>query len=607
MTTTAVEIDVVPEGPTLAPGAWRGVAPHLAFALLAILLVSSPLLFTDWTNAVDFTNAFWYTSVRAWQIEHSQAASYYIQAYSTGLFTPFFAFYGGGLFTAAGLLSIAVGNHPIAAMEIIGVAAFTSAYGGTYWISRQCGLNRVFSHVPSLVVITSAYWATVIYGRGDWPEFIAISAIPTVIAAGARLLRSDRLQFWPVLAFLPSAFFFVAAHAITLTWGTTLIVLGGIALLLLYRWRIPLIRWVRVAALVLLVVLVDAWALGPLVAYSNDVAIARDSAPLNSTGFLDPFSVVFWPFRKVPPESTTPALFVQASDWFLVWALVLIGAFFFTRRRWAAKKAVLVIGGLFAILTALVLSSDTYRLPSPWKQIQYPYRLDSYMALLTAGLVLVALLALQGARVREKVIGLTTLAAVIVVSVVICIWQLFVPVTEQPVAYAQQGSLATRAAALTGPNQPPESFEAYDDYADKYDPQIFTPSAHFYFALTYLSANQENLSELATLPPGLAPIDTNISAGPEFVTISGGAHRVGDDPQGRAVIERNTPGSGPVTVTITTNKNWMSLLPYVSLAGIVAAFGLLVLLAVRDLSGRKRARAGKASPPEPPTLDPSAA
>ena len=57
-----------------------------------------------------------------------------------------------------------------------------SAYGGFYWLGRLAGLGRFVAQVPALIFVTSAYYVTLIYGRGDWPEFVAVSSMPLLVA-----------------------------------------------------------------------------------------------------------------------------------------------------------------------------------------------------------------------------------------------------------------------------------------------------------------------------------------------------------------------------------------------------------------------------------------
>ena len=119
--------------------------------------------------------------------------------YPYGVLYPEYAFYGGTLYALTGTLSLALGNTPVATYVLTYLLGFAAAYGGWYWIARMVGLGRWWSHVPGLVFITSAYYLTLIYARGDWPEYIAVSTIPLMVASGLSVLRADRLRLWPAL------------------------------------------------------------------------------------------------------------------------------------------------------------------------------------------------------------------------------------------------------------------------------------------------------------------------------------------------------------------------------------------------------------------------
>ena len=105
------------------------------------------------------------------------------QVNSNGIFNPIFAFYGGPLYASFGLLMRLLGGSATAALDVFVVLALAAAYGGSVWISRQCGLSGLLAHVPAIVVVTAPYYLSNVYGRGDLPEFVALSMIPLIVAA----------------------------------------------------------------------------------------------------------------------------------------------------------------------------------------------------------------------------------------------------------------------------------------------------------------------------------------------------------------------------------------------------------------------------------------
>ena len=76
----------------------------------------------------------------------------------------------------------------------------------------------MLAHAPAIVFVTSAYYVTNLYGRGAWAEFMAVSALPLVLAASLRLVRG-RLSVGPVVCLVAASVVFSGSHNITLLWG----------------------------------------------------------------------------------------------------------------------------------------------------------------------------------------------------------------------------------------------------------------------------------------------------------------------------------------------------------------------------------------------------
>ena len=124
------------------------------------------------------------------------------------------------------------------------------------------------------------------------------------------------------------------------------------------------------------------------------------------TGFFNTFGVIFDPLRTVPSESTTPALYVQAPVLALIWGLLAAPLAWRERRLRAGVATALIV---LAALLVLIMSPGApfsggvwSLLPAVFRQIQATYRLQTYVALACAGLVLLGALALtrraQGGR-----------------------------------------------------------------------------------------------------------------------------------------------------------------------------------------------------------------
>src|SRR5207253_5435079 len=155
----------------------------------------------------------------------------------------------------------------------------------------------------AIVFVTSAYCVTNLYGRGAWEEFIAVSALPLVLAASLRLVRG-RLSFWPVACLVAASAVFAGSHNITLLWGTTLALLALACYWLLSgRSReLPWRRMLAVAGLIALGVGLNGWFLLPDLSYAHDIRGALNVA-WSATGIFNTFGVIFDPLRTVPSQS----------------------------------------------------------------------------------------------------------------------------------------------------------------------------------------------------------------------------------------------------------------------------------------------------------------
>src|SRR5439155_19099184 len=187
--------------------------------------IASPLLFTSDGFAPDFTNAIWLARYQQHLIAAHLHPTLFLHTDQLGVFYPQFAFYGGTLFALTGALAAALGGSTIVAFEIVTVAAIAAAYGGVFWLARQLGVRGLLAHAPALVFVTSAYYVTDLYGRGAWEEFMAVSALPLMLAASLRLLRG-RWRAGPVACLVAASVVFSGSHNITLLWGSTVAVVA---------------------------------------------------------------------------------------------------------------------------------------------------------------------------------------------------------------------------------------------------------------------------------------------------------------------------------------------------------------------------------------------
>jgi len=569
----------------------------VAIATLAVLLIASPLLFTSDGFAPDFTNAIWLAGNQEHAIAAHLHPTLFLQTQEQtgalgatgGVFYPIFAFYGATLFALTGALAALLGGSTILAFEVVTLAAIAAAYGGLFWLARQLGVKGVLAHAPAIVFVTSAYYVSNLYGRGDWEEFIAVSALPLVLAASLRLVRG-RLSVGPVACLVAASVVFSGSHNITLLWGSTLAVVA-----LVVYWlasgrsrELPWRRMLAVAGLIALGVGLNGWFLLPDLSYAHDTIISGERVSWSQGEILSSFGVIFDPLRTVPITSWLPALYVQAPVLALVWGLLAAPlSWRYPRLRAGVATALIVL----ACLLALILSSAAWSsLPTLFQRVQFTYRLQTYVTLACAGLVLVGALALtrraQSGRAtrldRALALGL---GLVVAFGVAICAWQLWVPNTH--VHELTFSSLANRAEVLRArPTLLPQSWNAGNDYGDLSLPVLaptYLNPAGFTFDPNHVE--DDRLAGPVSVPAGLQPFATNIAGGPYLVHVGGGVRVVGRTGEGYLVLQRTTDGSQPVPVELRAQ-----LSAPVVLGRITTAVSAVLLLALAGTAAVRRRR-----------------
>jgi hypothetical protein len=552
-----------------------------------VLVVAAPLLFTNSGFMADFTNHLWLVWSQARSIATTLHPSYFINTTTEGVFNPWFAFYGGSLYGTTGAIAALLGDRPIVAFVGVTMIAIAAAYGGLLWLARQYGLRGWIAHMPALTFVTSAYYITNLYGRGAWPEFIAVSAIPLCIASALHLGRNLQPRTLSFALFVVAIVFFTGSHTLTLIWGSLVL----IVFLLMSRLALgtPLVLrgriWPLLAALGLGVAL-NAWFLVPDGLYARDTLIAEAAPPFNwnSTSFLNAPGVIFNPFRFVSKESSTPALFVQAPDWFLAWTLITMLLLWRSAADRVLRRFFIGLCGLLAALLVLRTVSSVWRvMPGTLKVIEFPYRLDSYVALTVAGLVMVAAITLdrqnrlqRGSSVSKQL--LAALGGVALVSISLCMWQLWVPTTGIPT-----WTYPDRHAALVSPHVLPRTWYAHHTYADLRSPLVSVSPSRAVILDPNL-VRGDRLVQTLTPPPGMTPFSTNILSGPYLASVHG-IVRIGRTSDGLVVARRVEPGSGPVRVVVERTNS----------AAVIVGTVLTVLALVVSLFMLARAARGPLS------------
>jgi hypothetical protein len=559
----------------------------VAIATLAILLIASPLLFTSDGFVADFTNAIWLVGRQQHLIAAHLHPTLFLQTQQGGVFDPIFAFYGGTLFALTGALAAVLGGSTILAFEVVTLAAIAAAYGGLLWLARQLGVRGAMAHAPALVFVTSAYYVTNLYGRGAWSEFIAVSAFPLVLAASLRLVRG-RMSVGPVACLVAATVVLSGSHNITLLWGSTLTVVALACYWLLSgRSReLPWRRMLAVAGLIALGVGLNGWFLLPDISYAHDTIVSARDIAWSATGFFNTFGVIFDPLRTVPSESGTPALYVQAPVLALLWGLLALPlAWRYRGLRAGVATALIVLGGVLV----LIMSSGAWEsLPTAFQRTQFAYRLQTYVTLAIAGLVLVGALALTrraqsgGATRADRPLAIG-LGLVVAFGVALSAWQLWVPNTH--VHEGHFSSYAKRAEVLSGPpTLLPNSWYAGNDYGDR-SLSVLATTGQYSFDARHVEDNR--LVGSVSLPAGLQPFATNIAGGPYLVHVGGGVRVVGRTAEGNLVLQRTTHGSQPVPVELRAQLSTPVVLGRITTA---LSAALLLALAIGAVIRRRRRR-----------------
>lgn len=554
--------------------------PHAAFALFVALVLLSPMLLTGRTFGVDWTNHVWLMNVQGDAVS-SGGPTLFVHAGKLGVFYPHFAFYGGTLYALGGALSVLLGGHAIAAYLLTWIAGFLIAYGGMFWLGYQAGLRGWQAHVAPVILLTSAYFLGAAYARGAWPETIAVSSIPLLLAAAVHLLRAHRVTFWPAVALVFSVVIFTGSHNITLLWGTIAIVaLAAAGLATVPRFReVPIKRALTVAGLGAMGAAVNAWFLLPDIVYASHTRATTPGAMgaglyVDTSDYWDSASNVFSVFRGTPSGPVpfiaggSPELDTQLPVLVLVW--VLVAAFLCRKtpvRRVVAGAAVVLAG----FLGFLLLNWPWNHLPQALKLIQFTYRLESYILIALALLVVVLLRGLDqrddaDPRVRSGMqIALVAVLVFGLGQAVVQVWQTkSFPVTAD--------NHVTRTQALTGTHTLPPYWYA-NDYQDRSRPVVAAASA---FRLDPGTVKGDRIT--VHVPAGGGPVATNIAGGPYVVAVKG-ARQSGRTAEGYEVL---TPTGGELRGS--AKSSWPVVL------GRVISFMALFALVASALAYGYRAR-----------------
>ena len=555
-------------------------------ALLLPLVVGAlvaPMVLTSRSYAVDWSNHLWLVWQQSLNIRELGHPSYFVQS-SFGAFYPWFAFNGGTLYAVAGAVAVLSGEHPLVAYVATYVMCFLAAYGGWLWLCHQLGLSSWRAHVPAVLFLTSSFYVTNVYGRGDFPEVAGTSAIPLVVAGAHYLLRARRWRPLPLAAFIAAVVLLTGSHTITTLWGVSFIAAAVLVVVVALRGQSGpgLRRALSVLAVGALGLGVNAWYLVPAVLYQSRILINNEYPGITQT-FYTNTSQLFGILRDNPnPAWIAGDVQAQLPTLAIAWALVVTVAVW-PRTPPLMRRMMLGLTALLALFVWLVLAPTLVSHLGPWQHVEFPFRLVTYASLAGCALVMMVLLVLDDIPRATRRAAQTVLVPLTLFSAVLAIQQMW----HAP-SFLPKGRDQVFASATT----PPPTWYYGPDYADRSEP-VKTPTLHSLTGGTpparrtgiELPASPHRSSysyPIVVARPGT--VATNVAAGPYVVKV------VGAKPEGRTrvgtMVVRVTGRPGEHRVVSFTTAASPALRVGVALT-LASISGTLVLLVVVTMHSRR--------------------
>ncbi|MET0600813.1 MAG: hypothetical protein ABW167_02385 [Baekduia sp.] len=550
----------------------------MIFAATLVVALTWPIIARTNSYYLDWPMHLWFMRHQGYSLLHDGGPSLFMHS-SEGVFYPLFAFYGGTFYVIGGLLAASLGGAGVYGYALSWVLTFALAYGGWVWLGRLAGLGWWAVQAPPAVFLTSPYVLTLVYGRGDLPEFVAVCSMPLLIASGLSVLRADRLRVGSAVALVFATILFTGTHNLTLLWGGSLLAVLGLVMYVCsprIRRQVTGRGAARVAGLVVPAVLINAWFLVPALAYQSHTVIAGLAPRWRFTveHSIDLLFQSLFTFDRYTIDVWVFALPVLAMGWVAsVGALTLRRAW---RTSWMLLFVCLGLVVALLVITMLTQGSLVLLLPEPYVMIQYTYRLENYILLAVAGGVLVGLVLVNEAVRWMRVLAWMSLAAVVAVSI--------------SGALRQIGHPQSRAVRQI-PFWNPPSIDSMGDYADGTVPEVPPkPLKQLLFAAEQVEGSRT--SATVDLQPGEI-IVTNLMIMPALVHIDGARLigdqivRRGDVIQRRAVLRVDADAvPGAARITVSGARPWPVVVGQIlSLLGVL---GLAANVLLRRLGRRSQ-------------------
>ncbi len=533
-----------------------------------------PMLFTSSSFGGDWLHHLWFIWHQSLNIRENHVPSLFLDT-SFSAYYPQYAFYGGTIYALAGALALVPGSSPATAYVFTYAIGLMAAYWGWYWIGRLAGLSRWLAHAPGLAFVTSAAYLTLIYGRGDWPEFLGVSTIPLMLASAASVVKANRLRVGPSLMLAGTSTVFFGSHDLTILWACTLFVITGLIVLACVpdaRRTIRISALVRLAGLVVPALLINAWYLLPTVAYTSHTQIGRGGYDEARETLRATIGIVSWQNLFTLSRATSvfgvPGLALSLPILVIFWALASIPISLFSGRSSTAVRMLLIFSGLTVAIAVLMTHLELLlALPKPYELLQFSYRLENYVLIGLSAIVLTALVVMQKGT-RPVRAWRWTIVLVLVASAVGAI--------QQTDAYPR----AVPRNYVTAELVDREFAQKYRDYSDHSLPIVdggSLPDLDFPPAVVH----GEKASVSTRLAPGRRVL-TNIDTGPYFVHVTGAT--VVGRAEGGFLVLAVAPGASPRRAArqpVSTPTETISLAPAtglpIELGRILTVIGMATL------------------------------
>ena len=575
--------------------------------MAVVLALELPNLLSGRSFYADWGNHLYLVQQQANWLGDHLLPTYFLHTVERGAFYPHFLFYGGTLYSATARLGTVIGV--VAAFKLTFVAALSSAYFGTVWLARLLGVRGLLAHLPAIVAVSGAYYLSTQYYAGDWPEFIALSMIPLIVAAAVSLLLGKG-PIGPAIALAVAAVFATGAHNITAEYG--LIFLAVIFVMAMVTVRARKINWRRMALVggtFAFAVGVNAWYLVPAARYAHLTRIGNDTgftAFDHATVAFDTFRVVFNPGRyspTLPGLKGAPPFYVQQPVFVFVWLLI-VGIFVVPFVSGRARRIFLGLAAVTAIYLTLLFWVGPWDIaPTILRAIQFRFRLNSYIVYSAAGLVIVAVFMLQR-RARQQ-IWMLALALACAAAFVASVWQVWAAPTYEPFSIATHAGTHLPLIDYARCPAPCPSVETDYQFLGTIQPTVTLPKS-------VIDIDEARSGSVEFDVPGGQLAAVNVAYSP--IIGSEGAPIAGADAGGYVVIDttKSPPGT-PVHVRIAFHSTSATTAGIA--ISVLCSVALLALLGVgivlRSRRPRRRsppARSGRVAPngaQAPSTVQPS--